>query len=289
MTDPINPRSLLFIPADNDKFVAKAHQRGADIIILDLEDSIPLEQKASARQTINSALQQLKAVNQAVAVRINGDPSSRTQDLQAIDLSSVSLLLLPKVEQTVEIEQVDQLLSELEQQQSIANGQTQLVVMLESATGVLNAAALAKASSRVLALAIGSEDLSAELGCEPTTNALLYSCQQMKLASAAANIQAWGFPGSISEYSDLDKLEAQLNLARELGFSAALCIHPAQIALVNQVFSYTDEQRAWAQRVVNAMADAEKQGRGVCRVDGRMVDAPVVARARRILATAFIQ
>ena len=161
--------------------------------------------------------------------------------------------------------------------------------MIETCRGVLNMREIAAATSRIIALALGSEDLSSELGVPPTPESLINVCQQMVLAAGEAGIEALGFPGSIGEFSDREKLSVLLSTAKRLGFSGALCVHPVQVSEVNRVFVFSVEQQRWAERVIAAMETAEQQGQGACKLDGRMIDAPVVTLAHQILAQSATQ
>ncbi len=282
-------RSYLFIPANRADFIAKAHLRGADTIVLDLEDSIPQDQKASARAQLPEAVSILSKHQQAVAIRVNSDLENLSADLPAIDFHQVNSLLLPKAEDASVVNYIETYIAKLERGQQCEEGSTALIPMIETCRGALNMRAVANASPRVIALTLGSEDLSNELGAPPTPDSLLGICQQMALISGEAGIAALGFPGSIGEIDDIEKLTEQLSVAKRLGFSGALCVHPVQVAEVNQIFTFSAEQKQWAERVVAAMAEAEKQGLGVCKIDGRMIDAPVVNLAKQILKTATVE
>lgn len=277
-------RSYLFVPANREDFVAKAASKGADIIVLDLEDSIPIEQKPIAREKLASNLAQLRSLDQAVGVRLNADLANMAADLAAIDFQAIDCLLLPKAESASVINLIVNHISELEKSQGLDYSPTQLVAMIETCKGLLNIREIANAHSRISALALGSEDLSAELGVSPNYDSLLYICQQIAIAAGEAQIAALGFPGSIGEFSDREQLSDWLATAKNLGFSGALCIHPVQAALVNHAFSYNDTQRQWAIRVVEAMEKAQKQGLGACQLEGKMLDAPVLALAQKIIA-----
>ena len=279
-----NARSYLFVPANRPDFIAKVHLKGADIVILDLEDSIPQDQKQSARKQLAEAILQLTEQQQTIAVRINADLENLCSDLAAVDLTRVKCLLLPMTEDASVIRFIEKHLNQLEQRQGCDEGSTALVVMIETCRGVANMREIAQATPRIIALSLGSEDLSSELGVEPSPESLTGVCRQMVLAAKEAGIDALGFPGSIGEFSDLEKLNQMLNSARNMGFSGSLCIHPAQVAAVNDIFVYSEQQQRWAARVIDALQQAEQQGLGTCKLDGRMLDAPVAALARQILA-----
>lgn len=277
-------RSYLFVPANRPDFIAKVHLKGADTVILDLEDSVPQNQKQSARKQLDTSILALTAQQQTVAVRINADLENLCADLAAIDLSRVKCLLLPMTEDASVITFIEKHLTQLEQRQGCIEGSTSLVVMIESCRAVLNMREIAHATPRIVALALGSEDLSNELGVRPSQDSLMGVCQQMVLAAKEVGISVLGYPGSIGEFSDIEKLNHMLSTARNMGFNGALCIHPAQVEVVNKIFSYSDEQLLWASRVITALENAELKGLGTCKLDGRMLDAPVANLARQMLA-----
>ncbi|OMH38883.1 CoA ester lyase [Motiliproteus sp. MSK22-1] len=277
-------RSYLFVPANRPDFIAKAADKNADVIVLDLEDSVPDQAKAEARNQLPTSITQLKTQDQRVAVRINSELEHLTNDLNCLELVQLDSVLLPKVESAGVISLIDSHLSKLEEEQNMAAGSTRLIAMIESSKGVLNAREIAASSPRISSLALGSEDLCAELGVPPTNQSLLGVCQQLVLAAAESSISALGFPGSIGEFSHSEKLDTDLSTAKAMGFHGALCIHPLQVAAVNRIFTYSGEQRRWAKRAIEAMDEATRLGYGACQLDGKMLDAPVIALARQILA-----
>ncbi|ABC30269.1 Citrate lyase beta subunit [Hahella chejuensis KCTC 2396] len=277
-------RCYLFIPANRPEFVAKAGGLDADVIIVDLEDSVPGDDKDKARMALPGIVAELRERDKQVAVRINGDLEHLAADLQALPLADLHSVFLPKTQEAGVIRMICQYLNVLEARRSLTPGVTALTPQIESCKGVLDLREIAAASPRIKALAIGSEDLAAELGAMASPDSLLAACQQMALVAGERRIDALGLPGSIGEFKDLDSYAAHLAKAKALGFSGALCVHPSQIPCVNRAFTYSEEQKQWAQRVVSTMAQAEQQGHGAANMDGRMLDAPVVALARRILA-----
>ncbi len=277
-------RSYLFVPVNRPDFIAKVHLKGADIIVLDLEDSIPSDQKQAARKQIASAVSQLNKQQQTIAVRINADLENLCADLAVLDFNAIKCIVLPKTEDAGVILYIEKFLDQLERRQGCAEKGTSMIAMIETCRGVYNMRKIANATPRIIALALGSEDLASELGVEPTPTSLTGVCQQMVLAAKEASIAALGFPGSIGEFSDIEKLDKMLIIAKDLGFSGTLCIHPTQVALVNKRFSFSEEQKQWARRVIAAMQQADNNGFGTCKLDGRMLDVPVATFARQILA-----
>ncbi|MBU6951374.1 CoA ester lyase [Hahella sp. HN01] len=283
-TSYCHARCYLFIPANRPEFVVKAGGLDADVIIIDLEDSVPRDDKHQARAVLPQIVTALRENGKRVAVRINGDLEHMAADLQALPLADLHSVLLPKTQEAGVIRLICQYLSVLEARQSLEPGSTALTPQIESCKGVLELRDIAAASPRIKALAMGSEDLAAELGAMASPDSLLAACQQIALVAGERRIDALGLPGSMGEFKDLDSYAANLAKAKALGFSGALCVHPNQIPCVNHAFAYTEEQKQWAQRVIATLAQAEQQGLGAANLDGRMLDAPVAALARRILA-----
>lgn len=277
------PVSYLFVPADQPKYIDKAVSKGADVVILDLEDSVPAANKPAARELLKSQLSKLSDKGQTVAVRVNAELINLYEDILAIDLSKVSYILLPKAEEGAVVQWICEFIETLEQHQGCQLGKVKLIPMVESCLGLNNLRQISKASERVCAIALGSEDFANELGVQPTRESLQGICQQMILATTEAKIAALGFPGSIANINDIAKLNSDLTLAKSMGFAGALCIHPKQVDEANKVFSYSEEQLIWASQVLEAMEKAEQEGLGVIKLNGKMIDAPVVSLARKIL------
>jgi citrate lyase subunit beta/citryl-CoA lyase len=271
---PRQPRSLLFIPASRPDFAAKAHLTGADAIILDLEDAVPLADKAAARLALPSLHAGLLAHGLSAWVRINALDKGGEEDLKAIAaLPGAPVVMLPKVETPQQASAACAVLR--------AHGErVRVALLIETPAGVIRAADLATADEGICALAFGSEDFAAALGVAPSPAALAMPAQWVVLAAAAQGLPAFGLPGSLADFADLEGLAHVGEHAASLGFSGALCIHPAQVAVLNRCFSPTPKDIAWAERV---LAQAAVQTGGASAVDGRMIDPPVLARAQRIM------
>jgi len=161
----------------------------------------------------------------------------------------------------------------------VANGTVRLVVLIETAEGFLNMAAIAKASPRVVAINLGNEDFALDLGMEPDDDTLRMPRQQLVIAAAAAGIMPLGLMGVATRFDDLDAYRALALRSRRFGYVGATCIHPSQIAILNAAFSPTDEELAWARRVV----EGAEQAPGAFQIDGKMIDAPIIQRARHLI------
>ena len=279
-------RSLLFVPAHVDRFLARAHERGADGIILDLEDAVPAAEKPAARAGLAAAAAACGRNGAAVLVRVNHGLRMLARDLEAAVLPGIAALVLPKVESAAWVREVADCLAELELERNLPIGAMRLVLQVETPAALAELPAIAASHPRVLAMTLGPEDFCAALGAAPSADALLGPNLAVLCAARAAGIQPLGFVGSIAEYGDVPAFRATVAQARRLGFRGAMAVHPAQVAVLNEGFAPTAEELDWAHRVVAGDAEARAARRGAFRVDGRMVDAPVVRRAEEILASA---
>lgn len=276
-------RSMLFVPVNNDRFIEKAHSRGADAIILDLEDSIPLAEKQDARGAVASAAKVVSARGSDVLVRINHEQALTAQDLEAVVIPSVRAIVVPKVSAPEQLKYISELITDLETARDMTTGRMKLIAMIESVEALGCIDAIATASPRLLAMTLGSEDFSASVGMQPTSKGLLFPNQQVLFAARRAGIIALGFAGSIADYSQPDTFRKMITEARQLGFRGAFCIHPSQVAIMNQEFSPTTEEVEQARQILEAYEVALEAGSGVTQYQGKMIDYPVVARAQELL------
>ena len=284
MIEHLNFKSALFIPANQPRFVEKAHTRGAQAIILDLEDSVPNSKKDEARSLIKESSALLKQHGMKVLVRINRNWSLAVKDIEAGVSNSVDGLLLPKVDTSSHIAIIDEIISDFEDRQIDRSVKTQLIAFVETVEGLQNANDIAKSSPRLQGISLGSEDFSAQLGVEPTQKNLLRPCQEIVYAAVNAGINPLGFCGSIAEFSDLEKLSSIVSESKNMGFVGACCIHPNQVAVLNKAFSPTDRDVDKARTIVEIYERSKGEGVGAISVDGSMVDEPVYLRALRVLS-----
>ena len=279
-------RSLLFVPAHVPRFVGRAHERGADAVILDLEDAVPVSEKPAARDTLAEAIASIGRNGGGALVRVNGGLRHMLRDLEAAVVPGLSALVLPKVEEPGVVRAVAEAVAELEAERGLTPGAVRLVLQIESPGALFHLPAIAGAHPRVAAITIGPEDFCASLGAVPDASSLLGPNLSLLCAARAAGIVPLGFVGSIAAYDDLDAFGAMVRHARRLGFRGAMAVHPSQVGPLNDGFAPASEELAWARRVVEAARAAEAEGRGAFVVDGRMADAPVVRRAEDLLALA---
>lgn len=261
------PRTYLFVPGDRPERFSKARASGADVVVVDLEDAVRVESKSLARDHVADALArgELRA-----CVRINGSDSEWfEEDCRLLSLPGVSGCMLPKAED-VEIVQVAS---------SRLRPGTPMIPIVETARGLAAATALAGAAN-VLRLAFGSIDFQLDLGIEGDESELLYARSQIVLSSRLANVGA-PVDGVTLDVKNIEQLRKDVLRARRLGFGGKLCIHPSQVLPTHEALTPDAETIAWARAVVAA---ASSTSAGALVLDGRMIDKPVIARARALLS-----
>ncbi len=279
-------RSLMFVPVTVEKFVNTGADRGADGIILDLEDSIAPSQKERARTLIADAIPRVARNGADVLVRVNRPWRLLVRDLEAAVIPGVAALMLTKVDSPEHVQAVAEIVDELETERGMPAGKLQFVALVETASGFFRIEAIAKSHSRVVGLSLGTEDFTASVGMQPDPDALLYPKQHTVFAARAAGILPLGFVGSIADFRDQDAFRAIVRRSKRLGFVGASAIHPLQVPVLNEEFSPTAEEVDRAGRMVAAYDKAYAQGVGAVQFEGAMIDIPVVERARTVLKRA---
>ncbi|GAB2885799.1 HpcH/HpaI aldolase/citrate lyase family protein [Paralcaligenes ginsengisoli] len=275
-------RSLLFVPATTPRFLQKAAQRGADAIIIDLEDSVVPERKQEARESVIEAAAQLHDQGAVVALRVNAGEEHWKRDLAYVDPSHISMIVLPKVDAPEQVRALAQALDCLGSETRESNPML-IAALLESPRAVLNAAAIACSSERLSSLGFGAEDYCTLMGIEPDPQVLSWPAQQVAIAAHAHGLECWGLAASVSEIANLKAYEREAMRARNLGFTGSVAIHPAQVPILNRCFSPSREQIEWARRVVDAHDQCRAKGDGAAQLDGKMIDLPIIERARQYL------
>jgi citrate lyase subunit beta/citryl-CoA lyase len=279
-------RSLLYVPAHVGRFVEKAHLRGADCIQLDLEDSVPPEQKAAARAALAGAVPLVRRGGADVLVRINAPLGLAVPDIQAAVGPGVDGLLITKARGPEHIRLLDELVSECEARAGIPVGHTWFYPLVETPEALPQAQAIASASARTVAMGLGSEDFATAIGAEPNEENLAVPKRLLLYAARAAGVLPMGLLGSIADFSDPAAFQAMAERSRRAGFEGASCINPNQVAPINAAFTPSAAEVAHAERVIAADAEARAAGRGAVALDGKMIDVPIVRRAERLLARA---
>ncbi len=264
-------RSALFVPLADERFLARAHERGADALLLDLEDSVPPAQKAAARARLPGAARRLADQGATVMVRVNSEADWLAEDLKAAAKSPVAAVVLPKVESAKQV---------IAAESRLARSSATLVAMLESPAAVLDAVAISRAGTRLAGLAFGGEDYCGALGISSAAAALDWPAQLVAVAARARGLAAFGLPGPVSEIADMAAYERLLQRAKALGFTGAFCIHPKQAAAANHAWSPTENEIAQAREIIEAFDAAVRDGRGAFALPGTRVEAPVGDHAR---------
>jgi citrate lyase subunit beta/citryl-CoA lyase len=268
-------RSFLYVPAHSERFIAKAHQRGADAIVLDLEDAVPEADKTAARDKLAATIASVTRNGAVAFVRINSGTRQRDDAIAAVRAGAYGLFI-PKAGNTGALEALAGALRPEETR--LDRAATPFVAMIEDPAAMLDARAIARVH-RVMALSFGAEDFTALTGGTPTPDVLRFPKLTVHYAAKAEGKLSFGLLQSIADYADLEALAAAAREAKAHGFDGATCIHPSGVAILNAGFAPTDAERDWAVRVL----DAARTSDAAFSLDGRMVDAPVLARARRIL------
>lgn len=278
-------RSLLFVPAIRENMLEKAVSSEADIVVLDLEDSVPQAEKAQARELARRHAPLIAGSGRTVHVRVNSGEQAR-EDVAAVLCAAVSGVSLPKVEGPQDVRDIDIVLREFELRQAIKPGQTELVVWIETARGLQRASESLTASTRVKAAALGHEDYTNDLGIQRTAEGAELDFARNLIAVAAIAVGVTPLDGPYSDFRDVEGARAELERIKQMGYKGKFCIHPAQLADVNAAFTPTPTEVEYARRVVGAYDEAEAQGRGAVQLDGKMIDVPVARRARRLIEAA---
>jgi citrate lyase subunit beta/citryl-CoA lyase len=279
-------RSLLFVPVIVERFVAAAHKRGADGIILDLEDSVPEAEKARARGLIHADAERVGRWGTDVLVRINRPWRHAWRDIEAAVGPGVKALVCPKTESAEQLQMIAEMLGDLEAERKLPRGHTRLVAMIETAGALFRAPEIANATARLVAMMLGAEDFALSVGMEPLAEALQAPSQMVIIAARAAGILPLGFMGTVADYKDLDTFRATVRRSRRFGFLGAACIHPAQVPVLNEEYGPQAVEVARAERMIAAYDAAVARGAGAVEFEGKMIDVPVVERTRRALAHA---
>jgi citrate lyase subunit beta/citryl-CoA lyase len=255
----------------------------ADVITLDLEDSVSLEQKLDARMLVSEGLKDLNFGRSEITIRINSLNNSGKEDLkEIIPTGKVDAIYLPKTEKTDDIKELERILDELEQEK----GKTKIVPILESAKGVLNAYEIAKSSSRLIALSFGGEDYTRDLGGERTREGyeLFYARSRVVMCAKAAGVQA--LDTVHSDISDMDGLKENCLRIKHMGFDGKAAIHPSQIPVIHEAFNPTQEEIEYAKKVIECAEEAKRKGLGAIALGRKMIDKPVLEKAYRVIEIA---
>ena len=276
-------RSLMFVPVTAEKFVKTGADRGADAIILDLEDAVAPSQKERARTLIADAIPQVNRNGADVLVRVNRPWRLLVRDLEAAVIPGVCALMLTKVDSPEHVQAIEAIVDELEAERGLPHGGIKFIALVEDAKGFFKIEHIATSSRRLVGLSLGSEDFAADIGAQADPEVLFYPKQRTLFAARMAGIMPMGFVGSIADFRDQEAFRAIVRRSRRMGFMCASAIHPLQVSVLNEEFQPTPEDVDRAERMVKAYDDAYAQGLGAVQFEGAMIDVPVVNRARNVL------
>jgi citrate lyase subunit beta / citryl-CoA lyase len=279
-------RSRLYVPGSEPKYFINAALHGSDSVILDLEDSVHVGEKDAARLLVRNALRAVDFLGCERIVRINQIPLG-LEDLDEIVPESPDLILIPKVENPQQVLEADGRIAEIKANYGITRP-VWLIAIVESALGIENAFSIATASPQIVALTIGLEDYTADLGVVKTLagNESLYARQRVINAARAADVQA--IDSVFSDVGDLEGLRGWALNSRALGFEGMGCVHPTQIPVIHEAFAPSAAEIERARKIVAAYEEAQEKGFGVVSLGSKMIDPPVVQRALKVMTRAKV-
>ena len=277
-------RSMLFLPGNNPNMLINGSCLGADAVIFDLEDAVSPSEKDAARILVRNTMRYMDFRGCEIIVRINSiDTPYWKQDIDQILPQQPSLILLPKTGSAADILEADAYISQAEEKLGMPLNTVGLMPLIETAMGVENAFQIASATKRVKALFLGAEDLTADLQCKRTKEGreIEYARTRLVVAARAAGVDVYDTP--FTDVNDDEGIVADAALAKALGFSGKAAISPRHVDVINSAFSPTEKEIDYAYEVMEAIELAKRQGKGAIALHGKMIDAPIVARAQRTI------
>ena len=277
-------RSMLFIPGNTPNLLINSPYLGADAVIYDLEDAVSPAEKDSARILVRNTLRSVDLGGRETIVRINAiDTEYWKKDIDAVAPQRPSILMVPKSSRAEDIQAVDDYVTRVEERLGAPQHAIRLMPLIETALGVENALSIAAASPRVAALFLGAEDLTADLRCQRTKEGreIEYARTRLVVAARAANVDVYDTP--FTDVNDDEGIWEDARVAKSLGFTGKASISPRHIQAINAVFSPTQAEVDYAYEVMDAIRAAREQGKGAIALRGKMIDAPIVARAQQTI------
>ena len=277
-------RSMLFLPGNNPNMLINGNCLGADAIIFDLEDAVAPAEKDAARILVRNTMRYLDFRGCETIVRINSIDTPYWQlDLDTVLPCKPNLILLPKTGSASDVLAADDYMTALEERLGLAPNTVGLMPLIETAMGVENAFSIASATKRVKALFLGAEDLTADLQCKRTKEGreIEYARTRLVVAARAAGVDVYDTP--FTDVNDDEGIWTDARLAKALGFTGKASISPRHVEVINSVFSPTEKEIDYAYEVLDAIETAKRQGKGAIALHGKMIDAPIVARAQRTI------
>jgi citrate lyase subunit beta/citryl-CoA lyase len=279
-------RSILYVPGNVPKFIDKAHERGADCVLVDLEDSVQPAQKPDARAMLADTIKKVSRGGADVAVRINRPLRLTIPDLEAAVQPGVTALFVTKTESVQHLKLLDEVVSDLEKDRGVKVGGIGFSAMIEHPRALSQLHDIAEHGPRLIGMMLGGEDFALETGSIPNDESLELPKRMVAFAAQAFDVPMIGILGTVADYSDPDAYRKSAERARRFGFSGGTCIHPGLVGALNEAFTPKAEEVAYAQKLIQADAKAASEGRGSFQVDGKMIDIPVIERARKLIARA---
>ena len=280
-------RSLLFVPGNKENMLEKASGFRPDVFVPDMEDSVPDAEKANARETIARFLPKLAATGVPVMPRVNSLPTGWTEDdLEAVVGPDIIGISIGKIDKPADLENVSDMLAHLEAEQHLNVGALQIIPWLESARAIVNCYEILSSSPRIAGVAFGAEDFTHDMGIErlEDESESAFARNTLAMAARAARVTALDTP--YFSFRDDEGLRANSRESRQRGFKGRFAIHPAQIDGINETYSPSESEIEHARKIVAAFEEAEARGRGSTSLDGKVIDVPVVKRARALLELA---
>ena len=277
-------RSILYVPGNVRKFIDKAHERGADCVLVDLEDSVQPAQKPEARAMLPETMKKVARSGADVAVRINRPMRLAIADIEAAVRPGLSALFVTKTESVQHLRLLDEAVSELERERGMPVGSVGFGAMIEHPRALAHIHDIAEHGPRLIAMMLGGEDFALETGSVPGDETLELPKRMVAFAAQAHGVPMIGILGTVADYSDPKAYQKSAERARRFGFSGGTCIHPGLVAALNEAFTPTAEDVVQVLKLIEADKQAQAEGRGSFSVDGKMIDIPVIDRARKLLA-----
>ena len=277
-------RSMLFLPGNNPNMLINGNCLGSDAVIFDLEDAVSPAEKDAARILVRNTMRYMDFRGCEIIVRINSiDTPYWKQDLDAIMPQKPALILLPKTGTAQDALEADAYMTQVEEKLGMEKNTVGLMPLIETAMGVENAFAIASSTKRVQALFLGAEDLTADLQCKRTKEGkeIEYARTRLVVAARAAGVDVYDTP--FTDVNDDEGIVKDAEYAKALGFTGKSSISPRHVEVINSVFSPTQKDVDYAYEVMEAIALAKAQGKGAIALHGKMIDAPIVTRARRTI------
>ncbi|AOY74937.1 HpcH/HpaI aldolase/citrate lyase family protein [Clostridium formicaceticum] len=279
-------RTMLFMPGNNPSMLQSAGILGADSIILDLEDAVSITEKDAARILVRNAIKHVDFHGTEVVVRINPLSSGfGLKDAEEIGRVKPDALMVTKATEE-DVKAVCETLAKIEAEEGFETGSIKIFPLIETAYGLENIHSIIEASDRVIGILLGAEDLTADLGIKRTREGeeIFYARSKVAAACRAHKVDAIDTP--FADMNDCQGFAKDIHTSKSLGMTGKAAINPRQVDTIHEIFAPSEEEISYAQRVIHAMEEAQKEGKGVFSLDGKMVDAPIIARAENVMKKA---